>query len=818
MYRKDARSYLHELMRVDSAVTSVTGTLEQTGTWRLEGINVNLPKDTGVQYVLATANRDASVFPNPSSFNPERPEIGESLSWNGRLQDVIARNYSAAPRFCPGYHLSVKIAEAVCSHLTVKLDPWGNDVPVDEGLAGTVKILAPGKHQGHEGVVAYFDFNSKQHCIIDKARPNVQLGCYKREQLYVIDHRPAIARTLKEEQSMCPTFAVTAVQMLIHQGAKGYQSGWSRGLLQKVAGVWTVPEVMSDDWADDYTVALYMGISTSIRIYASRHSNSLRIPTKTGTSPTFRVGHILAPNVDIDHPNFMPIEWYIPETLFDLGFLTSFNCFHGILRSLPWEDAMEDDVQNSWKTIFAKQKGQYPRKKDFVMSFWKPYETLDGVAAWPRQEYDFEALYWKQDMWDDGLERAIAFGQIGVHRVLENCGPVEMWRGVSQFGSETCMNEPFRGESLRYVVPLNIYNQLEVRPHFGKYGGDMYFNEEGLPIVIKTPDGSLVAKGDPTWQYWKFVWRSSLITVITLVDHLHMTHFRAANILAGSIRKTLSPNHPIRRFLSIFSFGSIFVNLNAMHTLIGPNHVLHRSSPFKNFEALSDLVPKSLPALSDYHRPIFEDEHYKKLPALLQQAPYYQDGRLLAGALKEVLLNMTELYGTQLCKPNGEMIDKEMISLWQELSTENTESGYKSRVAGGPPNCTTMFEATIAVIWTVTGWHRHVGTVGDYYVDPDLASFSWKEGEAFARPRQHMQMSAVAAFTSTAQPKLGEDFSHIMQGIEREADAVAVLENFRRKLRTVHDEIEARNDRRMQTWGFKHIHADPEVVECSVAV
>lgn len=172
--------------------------------------------------------------------------------------------------------------------------------------------------------------------------------------------------------------------------------------------------------------------------------------------------------------------------------------------------------------------------------------------------------------------------------------------------------------------------------------------------------------------------RCSLITVITLTDHLHMTHFRAANVMATAVRKTLSPNHPLRRLLSVFTFGSIFVNLQApsalqwgriqesnrdmerhgkvtktctfgtkrnaqrinavewgrvgkhickhvkkssiggflhmqhviytspmvlpfhqlflqaMHTLIGPRHVLHRSTPFVQFEDLSEVVPQNL--------------------------------------------------------------------------------------------------------------------------------------------------------------------------------------------------------------------------------
>ena len=87
-------------------------------------------------------------------------------------------------------------------------------------------------------------------------------------------------------------------------------------------------------------------------------------------------------------------------------------------------------------------------------------------------------------------------------------------------------------------------------------------------------------------------------------------------------------------------------------------------------------------------------------------------------------------------------------------------------------------EILMSYIWTVTGWHRHVGTVGplaqlnwlcfpslwivvdhqiyqilwgDYYRDPELASFSWREGERVARPLQHMQMLACSTTVAWTQ-------------------------------------------------------------------
>lgn len=144
---------------------------------------------------------------------------------------------------------------------------------------------------------------------------------------------------------------------------------------------------------------------------------------------------------------------------------------------------------------------------------------------------------------------------------------------------------------LPFRVALNEFAAFEVWQHFGRYGVDLYFDSDGLPVLLETPTGEIVMRGSKQWQYWKFVWRSSLVTGITLVDHLHMTHFRISNFFGRVSRVALSANSPLRRVMSIFTFGGIFVNMQAMHTLIGPSHLLHRASPFKAFTHLSKVVP-----------------------------------------------------------------------------------------------------------------------------------------------------------------------------------------------------------------------------------
>ncbi|CAJ1401361.1 unnamed protein product [Effrenium voratum] len=55
---------------------------------------------------------------------------------------------------------------------------------------------------------------------------------------------------------------------------------------------------------------------------------------------------------------------------------------------------------------------------------------------------------------------------------------------------------------------------------------------------------------------------------------------------------------------------------------------------------------------------------------------------------------------------------------------------------------------------------------------------SWKSGEPFGRPRQHMIMSVVNVFTSMQQPLLKEDYTHLFKGTDHEAELTKAWKNF----------------------------------------
>eukprot|EP00434_Breviolum_minutum_P009777 symbB.v1.2.008610.t1/scaffold541.1/size189716/6 len=296
-------------------------------------------------------------------------------------------------------------------------------------------------------------------------------------------------------------------------------------------------------------------------------------------------------------------------------------------KPILWKSSMKDFL------IAVSSRGEtHERKIEPAFTMWQDH--------WPQGYlYVLEALAERlataqgvDDEWEDQLEYAIAFHLIGAHRLESG-----QWSfDVPGTGSRVTL--PFR-------IPLNSLSGFQVRDHFGKYGVDLYFTEDGLPALLETPAGDIVVRGDKEWQYWKFVWRSTLVTGITLTDHLHFTHFRTGNVMARAVRVAVKGSNPLRRVLSIFTFGTIFVNVQAVHVLCGPNHLLHRATPFSNFVKLSHKVPELLQDITEATpiRAVTEDAVFEKLHPKIKTLPFYADGRLLFAAIKKYTDEMFDL-------------------------------------------------------------------------------------------------------------------------------------------------------------------------------
>eukprot|EP00928_Gymnodinium_smaydae_P045388 TRINITY_DN3026_c0_g1_i1.p1 TRINITY_DN3026_c0_g1~~TRINITY_DN3026_c0_g1_i1.p1 ORF type:complete len:659 (+),score=46.83 TRINITY_DN3026_c0_g1_i1:17-1993(+) len=596
--------------------------------------------------------------------------------------------------------------------------------------------------------------------------------------------------TLKETTSKCGKKTHLFVDAIVSHWVSKYQ-----GKTQSV-GKWFYRFFSSAIWdkdkrseplpegvADKFTVSWYaVALHYSLRIYARRYANSVHIPTKVGNGDVLKIGKIEAPFLDIDYP---PVR--------ESPVLPSFDCIQNILRTMPFEDALEDNVShpNNWKSILSESGGKFKTKREWVDSYYKYYTMKSGERTYPLPQIDFRQYFRRGNTWDDDLEKAIAFSLIGAHRVEENRISTER-------------------ETLPWCLLLNSASEIPVRHGFGTYGADMYFSKDGLPALIITPFGRKVVPDDKDWGYWKFVWRSTLLALVTLVDHLHFSHFRVGNIFARASRQALPAKHPLRRLLSIFTFGTIEINSAAMHTLVGPNHALHRATAFKSFECLSEVVPTYHRPIIDEHKHFFNETEWNALPAILSTSPYFQDGRHLFSALATFVRRYLK-HVANLCDANDEVIDRKALDFLGVLAILEKDASYAHEKCR---TCTCITNLFIGAAWTVTGFHRQVGQVAGY-ADPDLASFSWKSGELFGRPRQYLMQSMIAATTAKAQPKLTEDYSHVFKGMDGDATlAKQIWHEFQEQLAEVRETVRKNNmDREV-----KNFQADPDLVECSIAV
>jgi len=122
LFKEDPEAFIIELMRYDGAVASFTALYKEDTEEIVEGKKLVFKKGTPYQASLMTANRDPAEFEEPAQFNTKRANIGNQLSWNGKLKDVESRDLVKAPRHCPGHCLSLKLGAAICAQFMGSFD------------------------------------------------------------------------------------------------------------------------------------------------------------------------------------------------------------------------------------------------------------------------------------------------------------------------------------------------------------------------------------------------------------------------------------------------------------------------------------------------------------------------------------------------------------------------------------------------------------------------------------------------------------------------------------------------------------------------
>jgi hypothetical protein len=441
---------------------------------------------------------------------------------------------------------------------------------------------------------------------------------------------------------------------------------------------------------------------------------------------------------------------------------------------------------------------------------------------------------------DETLSKLV-FQSIGAHRLepiinsrTVNLSPIGIDGRMAVPASDLFAKiPPAVQEKAAFIVRLEgLFEQVTLREDMQRWGGNAFFSKEGEILAIQY-GGETQVKGEvpDRWNVLKFIFRSSLISTVTAFDHLVSTHILAANSLAIAAVEALPHNHGLRHIITPHIWGTMAINIGAATNLFAPGMLVHRASPF---DAVAFQEPngddgqlwKMIPKLR-YTK--FQDLYSKYMDVKAEFAasdekipfveiPFFEDGKLLYDALQSYVASAVEaMYGEgDVCSSNlvrDEPVLKFVTNFFDQ--NEHEKDFYPEEFGRAGEDCNVLVSFVTEVIFLVTGWHRHVGTVADFFRDMRFASTAWKKGEVESRPKQSMMTQLLAATTNANYPKLIQSLSDIYS---RDVKFKDIFDALHESMMQVQKVVEDRNEEREKNGRLGFHQMEPAHIEWGVEV
>lgn len=381
----------------------------------------------------------------------------------------------------------------------------------------------------------------------------------------------------------------------------------------------------------------------------------------------------------------------------------------------------------------------------------------------------------------------------------------------------------------RYAVRMEgLYDDLQVREGMARWGGNAFFDEAGQLLAIQhRGETKLAGSNDHAWEYQKFLFRSSLVATVTAVDHLMNCHILMAETLAIATMETLEPTDHLRLLLAPHTYGTLSINNVASMNLFAGRMLVHRGSPFTDdaFEPEDGSTGKVWAKSAVIRIQKFGDTYdaYRAhRNSRSPEIPFFEDGILFYRALERYVSGfIDEAYGSEPEQCNQGLTSHASTQRFVRTFFAHTDPATpdlwpeEMREAGS--SCASLKALLTESIFAVTGIHRHVGSVADFFRDYSFASTVWPEGEAMARPKQGFLTLLLAATTNSNFPKMdgGMDLMHIF---EDQPGAQRVFEGFVQDLLEVQREVERRNEARVAAGDLAFHQMEPKIVEWAIMI
>mmetsp|Transcript_76798 Transcript_76798/g.183983 ORF Transcript_76798/g.183983 Transcript_76798/m.183983 type:complete len:652 (-) Transcript_76798:75-2030(-) len=405
-----------------------------------------------------------------------------------------------------------------------------------------------------------------------------------------------------------------------------------------------------------------------------------------------------------------------------------------------------------------------------------------------------------------------------------------------------------------FVVRTNALAGLPVRDGFERYGGDAYFDDKWRPVMIidhgLTPvdrdfaqdhPPKITRPGDADWDRAKFRFRSSLFALVTLVDHLYGIHLQTANLFVTALREQMSADHPIRRFMTPFTYQTISINDNAKHNLVAPRSMGPRCFALTDkglslaFAAAPSLLVTGHEVGGSQGGPILDlKKYFQHLKKQGIQTEYWRQAEELFEIYERFLSNYLSCY-----YPSKEALvkDPELIAMakhyFSRLEAASAESLSRIRA----PFITTVDQSIdvnqawefyvhwlASIMWVVTAGHEQQGAVEVYAQDASWTAFKWTPGRTMGTKQTATAQALLMSFTSTPMPKLlGEDWSFLFPEpwVPSAQTPKSVFQGFQSELLAMAERCDKYNElapTRAFPDCFPVYTCNPRVLETSVSV
>jgi len=517
------------------------------------------------------------------------------------------------------------------------------------------------------------------------------------------------------------------------------------------------------------------------------------------------------------------------------------QCVMGKLKDYPLDDGFDGPTRNSYV------------KKDASVT--------DGVSVWaPSDNTDVRINYYERfgiyqeplhfavpagELQSDHTLEKLVFGNIGAHRVepivedqAVNLNPIGIpgLPTAAVPGSEKGLLRSLPVDvqkEARYIVRLEGLAEagnIPTREGMGHVGGNAFFDSKGKLLALQYRGETLVKdrlseKGDAEkWEAFKFIFRSSLVVFVTVFEHLVSTHILASESLAVATAETLPANHGLRQLLTPHTWGSLAINMQASLNLFAKNMLVHRASPFADEAFQSDdgsdgKLWQMIPLL----RYTKFTELYDKYLATKQiidgpEMPFFEDGKLLFDALHNYVESFVHaIYGKPSAGCNKALqADVRAMNFVKNFFDQNSATPeFWKPFKKADRHCGAFVDLVGEVIFLVTGWHRHVGSVADFFRDTRFASASWKDGETEGRPKHSMLMQFLAFSTNAIAPHLEDNLVEVYQN---DSPFSGLFNKLYKDMAAVQKEVEMRNKKRKEGGHIEFHQMEPKYVEWGVEV